>query len=161
MRAGARVRNSRHLRGAVAGGLAALALGALAAGCGERTSGSASGQGAAAPGTSAEDGAAASSGDAAAPPSRDALIERGRRVYMINCIACHARDPNVDGGLGPAIAGSSRALVEARVLRAEYPPGYTPKRDTRLMIPLPHLAPDIDALTAFLDASRTAGSAGP
>ena len=78
------------------------------------------------------------------------LIARGERVYNVNCIACHHRDPRQDGGLGPPVAGASRELLEARVLRAEYPPGYTPKQDTRLMVPLKHLEPEIEALTAFL-----------
>ena len=33
-----------------------------------------------------------------------------------------------DGSVGPAVAGASRELIEAKVLRGEYPPGYTPKR---------------------------------
>jgi mono/diheme cytochrome c family protein len=76
--------------------------------------------------------------------------ERGRRVYAANCTACHHQNPELDGTLGPAVAGSSRALLEARVLGAEYPPGYTPKRETGLMVPLPYLAPQIDDLAAYL-----------
>jgi mono/diheme cytochrome c family protein len=74
-------------------------------------------------------------------------------VYAANCLACHAADPARDGALGPAVAGASRALIEARVLRAEYPPGYTPKRDSRVMVALPHLAGDLDALEAYLSAA--------
>jgi len=89
---------------------------------------------------------------AAAPaPSREALVERGRSVYMANCTACHGMDPTQAGGLGPAVAGASRELLEARVLHATYPEGYTPRRDTQLMVALPHLADDIDALAAYLD----------
>ncbi len=80
----------------------------------------------------------------------DGLARRGRAVYAANCTACHAHDPCRDGNLGPAIAGSSRELLEARVLHGSYPPGYTPKRDTRAMIPLPHLEGEIDALAAYL-----------
>jgi len=36
------------------------------------------------------------------------------------------------------------------VLRAEYPPGYTPKRDTHLMPAQPFLASQVDALAAYL-----------
>ena len=78
------------------------------------------------------------------------LAARGRSVYMSNCIACHSPNPAMDGALGPAVAGSSYELIETRVMRGEYPPGYTPKRESRVMIPLPHLEPDLDALTAFL-----------
>jgi mono/diheme cytochrome c family protein len=81
------------------------------------------------------------------------LAKRGRTVYMANCIACHSQDPAQDGALGPAVAGSSRELLEARVMRGEYPEGYTPKRPSKVMIPLPHLEGELDALAAFLATS--------
>jgi hypothetical protein len=76
--------------------------------------------------------------------------ERGRQVYLAQCTACHAQDPAQNGPLGPAVKGSSRALLEARVLHGTYPPGYTPKRSSAIMQPLPHLAGSLDDLTAFL-----------
>jgi hypothetical protein len=48
------------------------------------------------------------------------------------------------------VAGSSPELLEARVLHAEYPPGYTPKRTSEQMVAFPHLAGDLDALHAYL-----------
>ena len=69
---------------------------------------------------------------------------------MGNCIACHNPNPTVDGALGPAIAGASADLLEARVVRGEYPEGYTPKSPTANMIPLPHLRGKIPALAAYL-----------
>lgn len=78
------------------------------------------------------------------------LAKRGRAVYSVNCVACHSPDPSQDGGIGPAIAGASLALLEARIMRNEYPEGYTPKRDTRAMIPLPYLKKDLAALEAYL-----------
>ena len=80
----------------------------------------------------------------------DPLAERGKSVYVQQCIACHNLDPAQTGALGPAIKGSSRELLEARVLHAAYPPGYTPKRTTTTMVALPQLSGDIDALTAYL-----------
>ncbi|HTF32706.1 MAG TPA: cytochrome c [Myxococcota bacterium] len=77
-------------------------------------------------------------------------VERGRRVYLANCTACHNTDPALPGAIGPAVAGSQRELIEARVLRAEYPPGYTPKRPSHAMVALPHLAGSIDDLAAYL-----------
>ena len=77
-------------------------------------------------------------------------VARGEQVYRANCIVCHHPDHRLDGSVGPAVAGASRALIEARVLRAEYPPGYAPKRDSRLMPPLPYLQGDVDALVAYL-----------
>jgi mono/diheme cytochrome c family protein len=81
----------------------------------------------------------------------DAPEDKGKKVYFANCIACHSADPSKDGTLGPAIKGSSKELIEARVLRAEYPPGYKPKRETKLMVALPHLKDAIDDLAAFLE----------
>ena len=76
--------------------------------------------------------------------------QRGRIVYMTNCVVCHNPDPNLAGSQGPPIAGSSRELVNDRVLNLKYPPGYTPKRTTHAMRALPQLANQIDNLTAFL-----------
>lgn len=79
------------------------------------------------------------------------LIDRGRTVYQTTCIACHNADPSKPGALGPEIANSSKALLEARLLRAEYPAGYTPKRGTKTMTAFPYLEKEIDALTSFLN----------
>jgi mono/diheme cytochrome c family protein len=79
-----------------------------------------------------------------------ALVKRGKVVFDTNCIACHSPDPRRDGPLGPANACASLELLSAKVLRNEYPPGYTPKRDTQAMAPLPHLEPEMPALAAYL-----------
>ena len=76
--------------------------------------------------------------------------ERGRQIYLSQCIACHNPDPALVGPLGPPIKGSSRELLEAKLLRGAYPPGYAPKRPTTLMPPQPALAGDIEHLAAFL-----------
>lgn len=78
------------------------------------------------------------------------LATRGKAVYTANCIACHNTQPELDGAIGPAIAGASFELIEARVMRNEYPEGYTPKRDTKAMIALPYLEKDLAALVAYL-----------
>jgi len=88
----------------------------------------------------------------ACSPADETPAGRGRRVYLANCIACHANDPSLEGVMGPPIGGAGRDLLEARVLRAEYPPGYTPLRDTTLMQALPYLKGEIDALAAYLAA---------
>lgn len=80
--------------------------------------------------------------------------QRGRIVYMTNCVVCHNRNPNLPGSQGPPIAGSSRKLVQDRVLHLSYPPGYTPKRKTHAMRAFPQLAGEIDNLTAFLQAAK-------
>jgi mono/diheme cytochrome c family protein len=80
----------------------------------------------------------------------DPATTRGKQVYLAECIMCHHSDPSKDGSLGPAVKGSSRELLEAKVLRATYPPGYPPKRTTSLMPAMPQLAPKIPDLAAYL-----------
>ena len=76
---------------------------------------------------------------------------KGRQVYVAQCVACHNSDPSKDGTLGPALKGSSRELLEARVLRAAYPPGYKPKRDSKVMPARPDLAGSVSDLAAYLN----------
>ena len=80
----------------------------------------------------------------------DALLGQGKTIYQNICIACHDADPTRDGSLGPAVAGSSRELLEARVIRGEYPSGYAPKRPSQTMPKFEYLADGIDALAAYL-----------
>jgi mono/diheme cytochrome c family protein len=87
------------------------------------------------------------------PPRSADMVARGRFIYMERCVVCHNRDPNLPGSQGPPIAGSSRELVADRVLHLKYPPGYVPKRKTHAMKAMPELAPDIGAITAYLDAA--------
>ena len=102
-----------------------------------------------APGDGAVPDADASGGAAECPSE---LVARGRSVYMATCSACHGPDPRQAGSLGPEISDASRELIETRVLRAEYPLGYTPKRDSTLMIAMPHLESEIAALVAYLES---------
>ena len=77
-------------------------------------------------------------------------VERGRAVFVANCVACHNSDPSRDGPIGPALKGSSRELVEARVLSTSYPPNYKPKRPTKVMPQFPFLKDEIPYLAAYL-----------
>ena len=56
----------------------------------------------------------------------------------------------VAGPVGPPVKGASRELLESKVLKGKYPPGYTPKRPTTLMPVQPALEPEIGNLAAFL-----------
>jgi mono/diheme cytochrome c family protein len=84
--------------------------------------------------------------------------QRGRATYMNVCVACHSADPAKDGTLGPSLAGATRELIEWRVVRGAYPPGYTPKRGTGVMPAFPHLADKVDDLTAFITESTGAAA---
>ena len=102
-------------------------------------------------------GMAGCSGEA---PPQDP-VARGKMIYALNCIVCHNADPALPGTLGPEVAGSSRELLEARVLRREYPPGYVAKRSTDSMVPMPWLKDSIDDLAAYLQPLRPADGAAP
>jgi mono/diheme cytochrome c family protein len=93
---------------------------------------------------------------AAAPLSQAEKIAAGERVYKAQCVQCHAANPIIPGSVGPEIAGSSKELVEARVLESSYPPGYTPKRQTKVMPKLPFLKNDIENLAAYLQSVQPA-----
>jgi mono/diheme cytochrome c family protein len=82
--------------------------------------------------------------------SANPKAQAGRGLYLANCIACHNMNPALDGTLGPAIKGSSLELVQARVLRGEYPIGYTPKRKTAVMVKLPLSEENVEAIQAYL-----------
>ena len=88
-------------------------------------------------------------------PTAAELAKAGRSVYLSNCIACHNVDPGREGALGPPVTGASLELLEARLVRGEYPPGYTPKRPTRAMVPMPFLAKQIPALAAYLEKGES------
>ena len=84
--------------------------------------------------------------------------QRGEQLYRNVCTTCHGVTPDQPGVIGPAIAGASVELLEAKLLRGVYPPGYTPKRNTKTMPPLPHLAAHVADLAAYLQAA--AGPSG-
>jgi len=88
-----------------------------------------------------------SSNDDASQPS---AAQRGRKIYENVCIACHNGDPTQPGSLGPQIAGASRELIEAKVLRGEYPPGYTPVRPGKTMPRYEYLAGRLGDVAAYL-----------
>ena len=123
---------------------AALGAGGLALACSDSST----------PGSSSSAPAAAKTTPSApAVPAAPAdPVAAGKKVYLTNCIACHNPDPKLDGPLGPAVAGSSADLLEARVVRGEYPEGYTPKRQTRNMVPMPYLQSKLPQLAAYLES---------
>lgn len=91
---------------------------------------------------------------ATATLSQQDLVARGKVIYESNCIACHHMDPKLNGSLGPEVADASLDLLQARILRAQYPAGYKPKRNTATMVALPHLEKEIPAIHAYLESLR-------
>lgn len=82
------------------------------------------------------------------------LYNLGRVTYNTQCIACHNRDPKKSGPLGPAVFKSSQLLLEHRVVEGDYPKGYKPKRNTKVMKALPHLKNKIKPLYYYLNDIR-------
>ena len=87
--------------------------------------------------------------------------ERGEKVYRASCFSCHGVDPARNGPLGPAIKGSSKALLTIRLQKGglHYPPGYKPKRKTAVMPPMANLVPKVDDLLAYINKGRAAAPA--
>jgi len=82
------------------------------------------------------------------------LYDKGRTVYLSACSVCHNVDPTREGSIGPAIFGSSLQLLERRVIFGDYPPAYTPKRQSKAMVALPHLKDQVPALYAYLNGKK-------
>jgi mono/diheme cytochrome c family protein len=95
----------------------------------------------------------AACGKAEEKSPEQARIDKGRTLYSLRCAACHhPADPRKDGAIGPAIAGSSLELINARTNRSAYPEGYAPKRATHVMPKLPTTPDELEALHAFLNS---------
>ena len=75
---------------------------------------------------------------------------KGQQIWLGQCVACHTPDPSKDGPIGPAVKGASKELLDARVVHGTYPPGYKPKRETKVMPPRPDLVANIPDLAAYL-----------
>jgi len=88
--------------------------------------------------------------DSSVDPAQAAAAERGRQIYQNVCIACHNGDPTQPGALGPPVAGASLELIEAKVLRGEYPPGYTPLRPSQAMPRYEYLKDRLGDVAAYL-----------
>lgn len=81
-----------------------------------------------------------------------AQVTRGKEVYQNLCASCHGQDLKKAGPIGPDMFGTSHEVLEAKVLRGTYPPGYKPKRPTNVMVRMPHVEKDLPALEAYLNA---------
>jgi mono/diheme cytochrome c family protein len=123
------------------GGLAViLASGVLLTACGQDEK----------PAPSAGPSGSASSPGAAASMAAAGDPTKGRQILLGQCVACHNPDPGKDGPIGPAVKGASKELLDARVVHGTYPPGYKPKRETKVMPPRPDLVASIPDLAAYL-----------
>lgn len=82
------------------------------------------------------------------------VIEKGRKVYMNNCLQCHNKDPNLKGSLGPSQVDAPYEVVKVKIITGRYPEklpaGYKPQRTTKAMRKFPQLEKDVDAIYAWL-----------
>lgn len=87
-----------------------------------------------------------------------ATLDRGKRVYMSNCIQCHNRDPNFKGSIGPEMVDAPLEVMTSKVMTGKYPnplpAGFVPKRKTSAMRPLPRLQKDIPAIHAWVQSVK-------
>ena len=87
-----------------------------------------------------------------------AAIEKGKRLYMANCLQCHNRDPNVKGSIGPEITDAPLSIMTAKVMTGKYPEvlpaGFIPKRKSKAMRAIPKLKNDIPAIWAFVQSVK-------
>jgi len=86
-------------------------------------------------------------------------FERGKKIFSLNCIGCHDKNPNKQygEGSGPPLAGSSYELLELRVRNRSYPKGHKPKRDTQSMPAIYLTSDQLRALHTYIqdfDAGR-------
>jgi mono/diheme cytochrome c family protein len=85
-------------------------------------------------------------------------LENGKRLYMINCISCHNRDPNIKGSVGPEVVDAPLEVMTSKILTGVYPkvlpPGFVPKRKSSAMRKIPRLEKDIPSIYAWIQSVK-------
>lgn len=92
------------------------------------------------------------------PATDKATIEKGRRLYVSNCLSCHNRDPGLKGSIGPEITDAPLSVMTSKVMTGKYPEplpaGFVPKRKSRAMMPIKKLKDDIPAIWAYVQTFK-------
>jgi mono/diheme cytochrome c family protein len=87
-----------------------------------------------------------------------ATIDKGRRLYLSNCIQCHNKDPNSKGSLGPEIVDAPLSVMTSKIMTGAYPAvlpaGFVPKRKSKAMKKIPRLQKDIPAIYEFVQSVK-------
>lgn len=85
-------------------------------------------------------------------------LEKGKRLYISNCISCHNKDPNMKGAIGPEMVDAPLEVMTAKVMTGKYPEklpkGFIPKRKTKLMRPITKLKNDIPSIHAWVQSVK-------
>ena len=85
-------------------------------------------------------------------------IERGRTLYMANCLSCHNKDPSIKGSIGPEQTDAPLDVMQVKIVTGRYPPvlpeGFTPKRKTKAMRAFPKLKDDVVHIYAWIQSMK-------
>jgi mono/diheme cytochrome c family protein len=85
-------------------------------------------------------------------------LEKGKRLYLSNCIQCHNRDPNRKGSIGPEMVDAPLEVMTSKVMTGLYPEklpaGFIPKRKTKAMRKIPKLQKDIPDIHAWVQSVK-------
>jgi mono/diheme cytochrome c family protein len=88
----------------------------------------------------------------------DTILEKGKRLYLTNCLQCHNRDPNVKGSIGPEVVDAPLEVMTAKIMTGKYPEklpeGFVPKRKSTAMRKIPKLKEDIPAIWAYVQSLK-------
>jgi mono/diheme cytochrome c family protein len=87
-----------------------------------------------------------------------ATIEKGKRLYIANCLRCHNKDPSVKGSIGPEMVDAPYPVMYSKVMTGKYPnplpSGFVPKRKSRAMAAIPKLKDDIPAIWHYVQSFK-------
>ncbi len=85
-------------------------------------------------------------------------VEKGHEIYLSQCIACHNKDPNIKGAIGPELVDAPVDLMKIKVVTGRYPEvlpeGFVPKRKTKLMKKFPQLESDVPSIHAWIQSVK-------
>jgi mono/diheme cytochrome c family protein len=76
----------------------------------------------------------------------------GEIIFKATCAVCHGA--RGEGYIGPNIQNSSLELLISKVTKGQYPDGYKPKRNTKVMPRFPHLYPKLPDVQEYLKGQK-------
>lgn len=92
------------------------------------------------------------------PLSLFADVEKGKRLYLSNCIQCHNRSPDLKGSVGPEIVDAPLEVMTVKVVTGKYPeklpPGFIPKRKTKAMRAFPRLKDNVPDIWQYVQTFK-------
>lgn len=87
-----------------------------------------------------------------------AMIAKGKVLYLSNCIQCHNKDPNMKGSIGPEMVDAPLEVMTSKVMTGAYPAvlpaGFVPKRKSKAMKKIVKLKNDIPAIFAYVQSVK-------